>query len=187
MPNAILDPTGRTGSAQTISPALAPRRTDLRGATVGLLNNTKHNADLFLAELGRLMVELHGAATVVQQTKTNFAQPATDEQVKEMISQCDVMVTGVGDCGSCSASAVMDGVAFESRGTPIAVICSDAFRGSADAIAELRGVPGYHYVTTPHPVAVLGPDEVRERAERALPEVVSLLVTDGVDAGKGVS
>jgi hypothetical protein len=178
MPNAILDPTGRTGSEQATESTLAPRPTDLRGATVGLLNNTKHNAALFLEELGRLLVERHGVAGVVQQTKTNFAQAASGEQVKDMISRCDVMVTGVGDCGSCSASAVMDGVEFEGRGTPIAVICSDAFRGSADAIAGLRGVPGYHYVTTPHPVAVLGPDEVRERAERALPEVVALLTTE---------
>ena len=42
-------------------------------------------------------------------------------------------------------------------------------------MAELRGAPGYRYVTTPHPVAILTPDEVRARAESVLPEVVSLL------------
>jgi hypothetical protein len=56
------------------------------------------------------------------------------------------------------------------------VICSDAFTSSADAVARLRGAPGYRYVTTPHPVAVLDPDEVRERAALALPDVVALLV-----------
>ena len=179
MPNAILDPTGRTQPAPAVSPGLARRRTDLRGATVGLLENTKHNAALFLDELGKLLIDRYGAAGVVARTKTNFAQPVEDELRKEIAGQCDIVITGVGDCGSCSAAAVMDGVAFESHGTPIAVICSDAFRGSADAIAGLRGMPGYRYVTTPHPVAVLAPDEVRERAERALPEVVSLLVAEG--------
>jgi len=42
-------------------------------------------------------------------------------------------------------------------------------------MAELQGAPGYRYVTTPHPVAILGPDEVRERAEAALAEVSDIL------------
>jgi len=181
MPNAILDPTGRTtGGPAGTAAQTAPRRPDLRGATVGLLTNTKQNAALFLEELGRLLVDRHGVGEVVAVTKTAFAQPVPEEMLKELVARCDAVVTGVGDFGSCSASAVTDGVAFERRGTPAAVICSDAFRGSADAIAELRGAPGYQYVTTVHPVAVLTPGEVRERAEAALAEVVSLLV-----AGEG--
>jgi hypothetical protein len=180
MPNAILDPTGGLGRAP--APAaqgavLAPRRGDLAGATVGLLVNTKQNADIFLEEVGRLLVERHGAAGVLARTKAAFAQPAPEGMLKELTSECDVVVTGVGDCGSCSASAVTDGVALEGRGTPAAVICSDAFRGSADAIAELRGAPGYRYVTTPHPVAVLTPGQVRERALAVLPDVVARLVS----------
>jgi hypothetical protein len=182
MPNAILDPTGRAGRAgpgpgDSGRAVLAPRRRDLAGATVGLLENTKQNADLFLAEVGRLLVEQHGAAGVLARTKTAFAQPAPEELLKELTTECDVVVTGIGDCGSCSASAVTDGVTLEGRGTPAAVICSDAFRGSADAIAELHGAPGYQYATTPHPVAVLTPGQVRERALAVLPDVVALLVS----------
>jgi hypothetical protein len=90
-----------------------------------------------------------------------------------------VVVTGVGDCGSCSASAVTDGIMLEKRGIPAAVICSDAFGASADAIAGLRGAPGYRYLTTRHPVAVLTPDEVRDRARQLLGDVVSLLAGPG--------
>ena len=42
---------------------------------------------------------------------------------------------------------------------------------------ELRGAPGYQYATTPHPVAVLTPDQVRERAAQVLDDVVALLIT----------
>lgn len=180
MPNAILDPTG--GAAATAAPgaaaggtALAPRPADLRGARVGLLVNTKKDADIFLDEIGRLLVDSHGAARVLARTKLAFAQPASEELLKELATECDVVITGIGDCGSCSASAVADGVALEGRGLPAAVICSDAFRGSADAIAALRGAPGYQYATTPHPVAVLAPDQVRQRAAAVLPDVVALL------------
>jgi hypothetical protein len=179
MPNAILDPTGRSGRAAADGTSLAPRPRDLTGATIGLLVNTKQNADIFLDEVGRLLLERHGAAGVLARTKLAFAQPAPEDLLKELITECDVVVTGIGDCGSCSASAVTDGVALEGRGTPAAVICSDAFRGSADAIAELRGAAGYRYATTPHPVAVLTPEQVRQRALAVLPDVVALLVAAG--------
>jgi hypothetical protein len=69
-------------------------------------------------------------------------------------------------------------VILERRGVPAAVVCTDAFRAPADAMASLQGAPRYRYVTTPHPVAVLTPEQVRERALSVLPEVVSLLVGD---------
>jgi hypothetical protein len=59
------------------------------------------------------------------------------------------------------------------------VICTDAFRATADAMAALQGAPGYHYVTTPHPVAVLTPEQVRERAVALLPEITALLERAG--------
>lgn len=173
MPSRILDPTGRTAVAK--SATMAARRADLRGTTIGLLENTKQNAALFLEELGRLLVEKHGAQGVVLRTKKSFAMPVPEAMLKELVADCDAVITGVGDCGSCSASAVADGIAFENAGLPAAVICSDAFRVTADAMADVQGAPGYHYLTTPHPVAVLDADEVRERARQVLPAVVAML------------
>jgi len=206
MPNAILDPTGGVAAPGTVAGAdggqapggqapgaasgasvLAPRPRDLRGARVGLLVNTKKNADIFLDEVGKLLLDTHGAASVLARTKLAFAQPASEELIKEFAAECDVVITGVGDCGSCSASAVADGVALEGRGLPAAVICSDAFRGSADAIAALRGAPGYRYAVTPHPVAVLTPGQVRERAAAVLADVVNLLVAPADGAGQGAA
>jgi hypothetical protein len=76
-------------------------------------------------------------------------------------------------------------VILERRGVPAAVVCTDAFRAPADAMAGLQGAPGYRYVTTPHPVAVLTPEQVRERALSVLPEVVSLLVAAGAGQRPG--
>jgi hypothetical protein len=178
VPNAILDPTGRAPAPAATSAAAprAARRPDLEGARVGLLENTKQNAALLLQEVANLLVAEHGAAGVVlMRTKQAFALPASDELVAEYARECDVVVTGVGDCGSCSASAAADGVAFERAGLPAAVICSDAFVATADAMAALRGAPGYRYLTTPHPVAILTPDKVRERAAQLAGAVAELL------------
>jgi len=55
------------------------------------------------------------------------------------------------------------------------VICSYAFKATADAMAEVQGAPGYVYVTTPHPVAGLTPEQVRERAESVVGDIARLL------------
>jgi hypothetical protein len=178
MPNAILDPTGRAHVQAAKPPGLvlAPRRPGLAGLHLGLLNNTKHNAALLLAEIGKLLIAEHAVASVtVAETKPNFAAPAPADLIERFWCDCDVVITGVGDCGSCCASAVADGILFEQAGLPAAVICSDAFTVTASAMADLRGVPDYQYVVTEHPVAVLNAEQVRERAKRLVPEVVALL------------
>jgi hypothetical protein len=55
------------------------------------------------------------------------------------------------------------------------VICSDAFETTAEAMAQVQGAPGYGYLTTPHPVAGLTPDQVRERAKGVADQVARLL------------
>jgi len=175
MPNAILDPTGTvtTSAAKPAAPR-APRPQSLRGKRVGLLINTKQNARPFLEEVGRLLQEKYDV-TLTQRTKVNFAVPEPEDVIKEMIAENDVIVTGVGDCGSCSAAAAADGVVFEAAGTPVAAIITDSFIPTADAMAALRGAPGYKYATTAHPVAVLTEDKVKERAAQVIDDVVGLL------------
>lgn len=177
MPNAILDPTG--ASARQAKPAAprAPRPATLQGKRVGLLINTKQNARPFLEEVGRLLAERYGV-TLTERTKVNFAVPEPEDVIKDLAQASDVIVTGVGDCGSCSAAAAADGVVFEAAGVPVAAIITDSFRATASAMAELRGAPGYRYATTAHPVAVLTEDQVRERAAQVIDDVVALLTDD---------
>lgn len=175
MPNAILDPTGATGRGGRPAAPRAARRPSLAGARVGLLINTKQNARPFLEHVGRLLVEEHGAASLTRRTKLNFAVPEPGDVVKQLAAEVDVIVTGVGDCGSCSAAAAADGIVFEAAGVPAAVIVTESFRATATAMAELRGAPGYEYATTGHPVAVLTEDQVKERAAMVIDDVIALL------------
>ena len=55
------------------------------------------------------------------------------------------------------------------------MICTEAFKATAEAMADVQGAPGYRYLTTPHPVAGLTPEQVRERAEAVADEVARLL------------
>lgn len=174
----VLDPTGLTTLRPT-STSRAPRPADLAGARVGLLENTKHNAALLLDEIAALLERDRGAVTVLRRTKTAFALPMPQEQLDELVRECDVVLVGVGDCGSCSAAAVADGIALERAGVPAAVICSDAFITTASAMAQVQGDPDYAYLTTPHPVAVLSPEAVAERAVQLTPQVLDTVTGGG--------
>ncbi|MGX1668025.1 UGSC family (seleno)protein [Streptomyces sp. NPDC055400] len=186
MPSTILDPTGGSPAAQDGAPgprtAPAASAIQLRGARIALLENTKHNAALLLAEIGALLRTEHQVATLIPHTKHNFAVPVPDELLHELTDTVDAVVTGIGDCGSCSGSAVADGIILERHGIRAAVICSDAFTASADAMAELTGDAAFDYLTTAHPVAVLTPEQVGERARQLLPEIVTRLTGAAVMA-----
>jgi hypothetical protein len=174
----VLDPTGLS-TVRVTDATLAPRRTGLTGARVGLLENTKHNAALLLDELAGHLEREHGAVAVLRRTKTAFALPMPDALREEFVAACDVVLVGVGDCGSCSASAVADGIAFERAGLPAAVICSDAFIVTASSMAAVQGAPDYAFLTTQHPVAILTPEAVAERAEQLLPLVLGTVTAGG--------
>jgi hypothetical protein len=168
----ILDPTGQSRRSTQASSA-AQRLPALANARVGLLNNTKQNAAPLLAELGRLLANGYGATVTIQRTKPTIAFPVDEPTLKEISAVSDVVIVGVGDCGSCSASAVADGIAFEREGVPAAVICSDAFEVTARAMAEVQGDAGFEFLMTSHPVAVLTPDQVNARAAELLPAVIA--------------
>jgi hypothetical protein len=179
----IMDPTaGPAEAAGAPRPALAGRPSSLSGLRLGLLANTKRNAEQFLADVGAELARSHGVTSVLATKKPNIVETAPAEIMAQLTAQCDVVVVGVGDCGSCSASAVADGILLEQAGVPAAVIISDAFTVSASAMADLRGAHGYRYLTTPHPVANLTGDGVQARAGQIVPAIIEMLTEPALQA-----
>jgi hypothetical protein len=68
-----------------------------------------------------------------------------------------------------------DGILLERAGVPAVSICTDSFRVTAAAMADVYGFPGYEYVALPHPVASLSEEQIRARVSDALPEVLRIL------------
>lgn len=64
---------------------------------------------------------------------------------------------------------------LERAGIPAVSLCTDAFRITAEAMANQLGFPGYQYVAVPHPVASRTEKEIAELAREALPEVIRVL------------
>ena len=174
--DSIIDPTlGPAAEAQRGPAALAGRPESLAGLRLGLLANTKRNAEQFLDEVGRLLAAQHGVIAVLARKKPDITNTAPEPILDELRAGCDIVVVGVGDCGSCSASAVADGIILERSAIPAAVICTDSFTASADAMVRVRGFPGYPYLTVPHPMANLTSEGVRDKATAAVPGIVAML------------
>jgi hypothetical protein len=68
-----------------------------------------------------------------------------------------------------------DGIVLERAGIPAVSLCTDAFRITAEAMANQMGFPGYQYVALPHPIASRTVKEIDEMARDALPDVIKVL------------
>jgi hypothetical protein len=173
----LLDPTGMEDGAQNST--LSPRPVSLRGLTIGLLDNTKPNATMLLNEIARELQDHHEAGESRLYTKDYFGTPLSQELLEQIAGECDVVITAVGDCGSCSAATVADGILLERAGVPTVSITSDSFLLSGAALAGVQGFPGFDFYAVNHPMASLTADEVRERALTALPDVLRILGVEG--------
>lgn len=174
---SLLDPTG--AATRTADSTLAPRPADLRGVTVGLLDNTKANASALLAEIGEQLRRRHHTAVPRRYTKDYFGTPVKDSLLAQITDECDLVVTAVGDCGSCSAATVADGILFERAGIPAVSLISDAFLLSGQGMAALQGFPGYDFLAVRHPVASLDAAQIRDRVRDAMPGLLRILGADG--------
>lgn len=170
---ALLDPTGM--DERDVETTLAPRPTALKGLRVGLLDNTKPNATLLLEEIAAILVEEEEIAGATLYTKDYFGTPAKQELLEQIVREVDVVVTAVGDCGSCSAATVADGIQLERAGVPAVSIVSDSFYPSGRAMAAVQGFPGFDFHAVPHPVASLTHEQIVAHATSSVPEVVRIL------------
>ena len=95
----FLDPTkGSASRAGKREKQLAPRRfRTLDGVRLGLLSNSKINADNVLLAIGELLAERYKLKSIVHEVKANFSLPAPNEVVDKIVEQADVVIAGVGD------------------------------------------------------------------------------------------
>ncbi|HWN53744.1 MAG: hypothetical protein DME16_09255 [Candidatus Rokuibacteriota bacterium] len=90
----VLSPVGELRQATF---AVPPLPADLRGLTVGFVDNTKHNFDLLIEGMTVLLKERFGVKAVVHRKKANASTPAADEIIEGLAKDCDVVFAGSGD------------------------------------------------------------------------------------------
>jgi len=92
----VLSPEGK---AQTSAAKVAgvPQFTDLRGKVVGLLDNSKPNADKLAERFAELLQKNYGVARVITRRKLTAQQGAPQQFLDELASQADFVISGLGD------------------------------------------------------------------------------------------
>ena len=90
-------PSAEPGGAAAGAGRPGPPLPDLRGKTVGFIDNRKTNFDLLVDLMGTALREHYGVAQVLHRQKAHAAVAATPEILAEMVRACDLVITGSGD------------------------------------------------------------------------------------------
>ena len=90
----LVDPAAEI---QNANEEIAPRLDSLAGKRIGLIDNTKHNADRFLAAVRALLQEQYGVAGFEYFRKFSASVPTPPEVVERLTGACDALVHGVAD------------------------------------------------------------------------------------------
>ena len=75
----------------------APRPAGLEGKRLGLLDNSKTNADRFLEMVAKMLDAQYGFSNIVRHRKPSASKPVAPEVIEEWKKLCDLAIVGVGD------------------------------------------------------------------------------------------
>ena len=90
----VYDPRGVVGAEKK---AIAARVRSLDGLRLGILDNTKWNANKLLRELRDQLQAAHALAAVNYYRKESFAAAAAPALLAEIAAQNDIVLTAIGD------------------------------------------------------------------------------------------
>jgi hypothetical protein len=89
----VFDPRGQV-DAERVS--LAPRAATLKGLRLGVLDNTKWNANRLLRKTAALLEEWHGVG-VGYYKKETFSKVADPALIADIAANSDIVLTAIGD------------------------------------------------------------------------------------------
>jgi len=157
---AAYDPRGLVHAAAT---PLAPRVTTIEGLRLGILDNSKWNANKLLRGSLERLQAAHGLAATNYYVKHSFSKDAAPELIAQIADECDIVLTAIGDCGSCCSCCLRDGIALEKLGIPSAVIITTEFLRETELTRAALGMPGLMPVVVDHPISSITADEMAAR------------------------
>jgi hypothetical protein len=156
----VFDPRGSVESKVT---PVSPRPKALRGLRLGILDNSKWNANKLLRGAAAALCGSVEFAAVNYYVKHSFSKDAFPELIERIATQNDIVLTAIGDCGSCTSASVRDAIQLESRGLPSAVIITAEFAREMDLTRIALGMPSLQPVVIDHPVSSITAQEIAAR------------------------
>jgi hypothetical protein len=157
----MFDPRGVVESANV---PIAARVAKLDGLRLAILDNSKWNANKILRTSTTALEKTIKFAKVNYYVKHSFSKDAAPEMIAEIAANNDIVLTAIGDCGSCCSCCIRDSVALEKLGIPSAAIITTEFERETDMTRTAIGMLGLLPVVIDHPVSSITQAEVEVRA-----------------------
>jgi len=108
----VFDPRGRVEASDT---PIAARPTSLDGLRLAILDNSKWNANKILRGSAAALQKAVTFRAVNYYVKESFSKDAAPELIEEIAANNDIVLTAIGDCGSCCSCCVRDAIALEKK------------------------------------------------------------------------
>jgi hypothetical protein len=157
----VFDPRGIVESAKT---PIAARPKKLDGLRLAILDNSKWNANKILRTSTAAIEKIVKFTKVNYYVKHSFSKDATPELIAEIAANNDLVLTAIGDCGSCCSCCIRDSVALEKLGIPAAAIITTEFARETELTRTAIGMQGLIPIVIEHPVSSITQAEVESRA-----------------------
>jgi hypothetical protein len=163
----VYDPSGSVVAERQM---LAKRTPALDGLRLSILDNTKWNAMTLLRKTTELLQERIRFGQVRYFRKEAFSKPASKELLQQIAAESDIVLTAIGDCGSCTSCCTVDAIEFERLGIPAAIIVTTEFVHESNMQALAMGVEDLKPIVIEHPLSALTSDLIVQRARQAAPQ-----------------
>ncbi|MGS1104720.1 UGSC family (seleno)protein [Achromobacter anxifer] len=157
---AVYDPRG---ALRFEDAPVSARKKSLAGLRLGILDNSKWNANKLLRGAVAALGEDIDFAAVNYYVKHSFSKDAAPELIERIAAENDVVLTAIGDCGSCCSACVRDSIALERLGIPSAVIITTEFARETELTRQAIGMKTLEPVVITHPVSSITAEEVAQR------------------------
>ncbi len=156
----MFDPRGIVESSDT---PIAARVPTLDGLRLGILDNSKWNANKILRGSASALGASIRFAAVNYYVKHSFSKDAAPELIAQIAAENDIVLTAIGDCGSCCSCCIRDSIALERLGLPSAAIITTEFVRETELTRTAVGMEGLVPVVIDHPVSSITQAEVEIR------------------------
>ncbi|MGO1766221.1 MAG: UGSC family (seleno)protein, partial [Advenella sp.] len=127
------------------------------------LDNSKWNANKLLRGAIEVLGKEIDFNEIHYYVKHSFSKDAAPELIEKIVEENDIVLTAIGDCGSCTSGCLRDAIALEQRDVPTAVIVTTEFVKETVLTRQALGMTELEPVIISHPVSSITMEEIAQR------------------------
>ncbi|MCY3939970.1 MAG: UGSC family (seleno)protein [Gammaproteobacteria bacterium] len=166
----LRDPTAESAA---VNRPRQPPPASLDGKTVALLDIGKMRGDEFVDRLEQLFTE--SKVSTKRYKKPTNTRTAPTEIIQDIVTETDVVVLALSDCGSCTSCSTHDLNDLDNLGIPGVSVLTTAFKQAFEQQCSKIGFDGAS-VYTPHPVLNRTTEQIHQFADSVFDEIRAAIV-----------